>query len=372
MLEEHRNWLDNESNYNYLRKYIKHQKTAIVKLINGPKNREQFVKSRIALELLDKKIILISKVLVLPEDVSITTELQKWLEDQEKLIKKNFSECGKDDLNDEETGMLEKTIHIDIVMQTIITAQKKSNEKKRLSDSTSDLQNRDSIGSIGSEILMECIEEVDNEMMKFGDNDIDTIDEKPDSADKTLLGDLGSIPLHNESNSMSEKSIKVEYATNADLIQLEKSMEEKILKNRIEVRTECISDWMCKSEKTVSKIANLQLGMEKMARKIKDLEKKLQNMVSGNGVGGRECLPEVNRYRESCLRERMKMLAIFSGEREEFNTWKSNVEETLREFDDVKSPEFILYQWLESKTSNDANILIKPFKAFPKKPFGRA
>lgn len=40
--------------------------------MNGPRNREQYVKSRIALEILDKKIMLLSKVLVLPDDELVT------------------------------------------------------------------------------------------------------------------------------------------------------------------------------------------------------------------------------------------------------------------------------------------------------------
>lgn len=35
-------------------------------------------------------------------------------------------------------------------------------------------------------------------------------------------------------------------------------------------------------------------------------------------------------------------------------------------------PEFILYQWLDLKTKGNENLLIKPFKAFPGKPFSRA
>lgn len=127
--------------------------------------------------------------------------------------------------------MLEKAVHIDNLMQTIIMAQKKSDEKKRLNDdvktqpplkrrSIPNLENRDSVGSIDSETLMECIEEVDNETMRL-DNDVNLMDEKPDSADKTLLGDLGMLPLprDNESNSVIDKNVKIEYVTNDDLNQ---------------------------------------------------------------------------------------------------------------------------------------------------------
>lgn len=229
--EEQISRLEDELNHEYLRKYIKHQKTSVVKFVNGPKNRKQYVKSRIALELFDKKIMLVSKILVLPEVKLVTIELQKWLEDQENLIKKNFAEYEQYEQNKEESGALEKAVHIENVMQTIIMAQKKSNEKKRVSNdantqpppkrrSTLNLENRDSIGSIDSEILLESIEEVNNKFMKFGDSNEDTgiMDEKPDPADLTLLGDHGIKSRNNETDSMSEKKEKVEYATNGDLI----------------------------------------------------------------------------------------------------------------------------------------------------------
>lgn len=43
-------------------------------------------------------------------------------------------EHGNDELNEEESASLKRGVHIDNVMETIIMAQKKSNEKKRLND----------------------------------------------------------------------------------------------------------------------------------------------------------------------------------------------------------------------------------------------
>lgn len=393
MKEEHKSWLDDESNHNYLRRYMRHQKTSIVKLVNGPRIREQFIKAKIALELLDKKIMIVSRILVLPNDMTAMKELSKWLEEQERMLKQNFTEIGEAEFNKEENTTWEKAVHIDKVIGTIIMAQRKSNEKKTLGDdigtqppekrrSTSILRKSDSKSSIDSETLSECIQEVDSEMMRLDDNDDSDIDEKPDSADKTLLGDLGMLTRDNVENT-------IKYVTSNDLNQSLKSMEDKFLSLMVETRSECMADGIERMEKMDNKLKcqqlnkdmieninitleSLQLGMANMGKQVKDLEKKIENMITGNNVTCKEYPPEVNRYRESCLRERMKMLSVFSGEREDFNIWKSNVEETLQEFDDVKLPEFILYQWLESKTSNNANLLIRPFKAFPNKPFSRA
>lgn len=134
MKEDHKIWLDDRTNHGYLQKYIKHQKTSITKLMKGPKKREQFVKTKVALELLDRKIMVISNVLVLPEDTATSMELQKWLGEQENTVKEIFGEYGMNELNEEENAILERGVHIDNVMETIIAAQKKSIEKKRLND----------------------------------------------------------------------------------------------------------------------------------------------------------------------------------------------------------------------------------------------
>lgn len=107
-------------------------------------------------------------------------------------------------MDNEENAALEKAVQIENIIQTMIMAQKKSNEKKRGSSdnkqpppkrrSTLNPENRDSIGSIDSEILLESIEEVNNELIEFGEKNGDTgiMDEKPDPADLTLLGDHGT------------------------------------------------------------------------------------------------------------------------------------------------------------------------------------
>lgn len=56
---------------------------------------------------------------------------------------------------------------------------------------------------------------------------------------------------------------------------------------------------MQKLEKTDNTMKSLKLGMENMAKTIKELERKMANMTNIASTGNRDWSPDVTKYRES-------------------------------------------------------------------------
>lgn len=376
--EDNRLWMLNKENHNVLVRYLKHQKSPLANLAKGERIKNQYIKFKTKEATLKFKLIIASSVVDDKKLIESLEEIRVWLKNLVGDINISFSNVIRDGFSKEEELDMENKETANEFIRAVKMAEEKYQKKKRslpsdekdiVSESKRSMHSIEdgfktmkSSGSIDSEIFDKCMnlfsedeEEEDSETVRDSTlKDDRDIDESWDNLEKLMEKKFSQDTNLSGNKELKEELEIIKLITNSRITKLEDTVQSfENASKQMEIKIQSLNE----------DLVIMKRSHDKMIKVMTKTIEKINTNVDGVTKVQHNSSVELSRYRETILQQRLELLPIFSG-KESFVEWREKYDTTLKEFEEVKLPYFLLYEWLIRKTEGEANRVVKKFSIY--------